>query len=278
MELGTELRLETESVEALSVQYQGAKPFPYIHLENLLDPEVARRLAQEFPLPDSATWIHYKHYNENKLGLPDRKQLPEGLGKLIDQLNSEEFTAWLSRLTGIPDLIADPDLEGGGLHQSGPGGFLNVHADFTVHHHHPNWRRRVNLILYLNEGWNDAWGGAIELWDRAMTRCVAKVPPLLNHAVIFSTDEDSYHGFPDPLTCPVGVTRKSVALYYYTEDVAVSPRSTNYRARPDDAKSKAALIWADKQAVSAYSKIKSRLGLSDDFASSLLALLSRSKK
>jgi len=147
-----------------------------------------------------------------------------------------------------------------------------------VHHHHPTWRRRVNLILYLNEGWQEDWGGAIELWDRGMTRCVVKVSPLLNHAVIFSTNEDSYHGFPDPLTCPEGVTRKSVALYYYTEELAANARSTNYRARPEDALRKAALIWADKQAVAAYSKIKSKLGLSDNFASSLLALISRSNQ
>jgi len=111
-----------------------------------------------------------------------------------------------------------------------------------------------------------------------MTRCVVKVPPLLNHALIFSADENSYHGFPDPLRCPETVTRKSVALYYYTKDREVNSRSTNYRARPDDTKRKAVLIWADKQAVSAYSKMKSKLGPSDTLASRLPGLFSRSKK
>ena len=111
-----------------------------------------------------------------------------------------------------------------------------------------------------------------------MTRCVVKVPPLLNHALIFSADENSYHGFPDPLRCPETVTRKSVALYYYTKDREVNSRSTNYRARPDDTKRKAVLIWADRQAVSAYSKMKSKLGLSDTLASRLPGLFSRSKK
>jgi hypothetical protein len=68
---------------------------------------------------------------------------------VADELNSPEFVEWLSELTGIPGLIADTDLEGGGLHQSGRGGFLNIHADFTMHHYHKHWRRRVNLILYL---------------------------------------------------------------------------------------------------------------------------------
>jgi hypothetical protein len=278
MAIWTGLGLDYGAVKSLGTRYQSAEPFPHIHIESFLDLAVTRELAQEFPQSGSVAWTQYKHYNENKSGLTKREQLPDGLGRLIDELNGPEFTAWLSQLTGIPNLIADPSLEGGGLHQSGPQGFLNIHADFTVHHHHSNWRRRVNLILYLNEVWSEDWGGAIELWDRSMTRCVVKVPPLLNHAVIFSTDEDSYHGFPDALTCPEGVTRKSVALYYYTEESGANARSTNYRARPEDARSKAALIWADKQAVSAYSKLKSKLGLSDNFASSLLALISRSQK
>ena len=278
MESRMEVGFETGSIEALAARYQSAEPFPHIHLERFLDPSLARELAHEFPRAGTAAWTQYKHYNENKLGLTKRDQLPHGLGLLIDELNGPEFTAALSRLTGIPHLIADPTLEGGGLHQSGPKGFLNIHADFTVHHHHSHWRRRVNLILYLNEGWEESWGGAIELWDRGMTHCVTKIAPLLNHAVIFSTDEDSYHGFPDALTCPEGVTRKSVALYYYTEEAVVNARSTNYRARLEDARSKAALIWADKQAVSAYSKLKRKLGLSDNFASSLLALISRSEE
>jgi hypothetical protein len=278
MESRIEVGFETGSMDALAARYQSAEPFPHIHLERFLDPSLARELAREFPRAGTAAWTQYKHYNENKLGLTKRDQLPNGLGRLIDELNGPEFTAALSRLTGIPNLIADPTLEGGGLHQSGPRGFLNIHADFTVHHHHSHWRRRVNLILYLNEGWAESWGGAIELWDRGMTHCVTKIAPLLNHAVIFSTDEDSYHGFPDALTCPEGVTRKSVALYYYTEEAVVNARFTNYRARPEDARSKAALIWADKQAVSAYSKLKRKLGLSDNFASSLLALISRSEE
>ena len=33
---------------------------------------------------------------------------------------------------------------------------------------------------------------------------------------IFSTTSNSYHGHPDPLTCPEGRSRRSFALYYYT--------------------------------------------------------------
>jgi hypothetical protein len=200
------------------------------------------------------------------------------LGETVDELNSASFVRWLSRLTGIPGLMADPSLEGGGLHQSGRGGFLNVHTDFSHHHYQKHWRRRVNLVLYLNPGWQEWWGGAVELWDSKVQRCVAKFPPLLNHALIFNTDEKSFHGFPGPLTCPEGVTRKSLALYYYTVDPhPARVRSTDYRARPTDGIADAALIWLDKQAVSLYSTAKTWFGFSDDFASRVLRRISRRK-
>jgi hypothetical protein len=143
-----------------------------------------------------------------------------------------------------------------------------------MHHHQKNWRRRVNLIVYLNRTWDEAWGGAIELWDRQMRRCVVRIPPLYNNAVIFNTDEPSYHGFPDALRCPAGVTRRSLALYYYTvEGTSRVARSTDYRPRPGDGLAKRALIWADKQSVHLYSRVKSKLGLSDDFASAALRVL-----
>ena len=176
---------------------------------------------------------------------------PPALAAVTDELNSPEFVAWISELTGIPNLMSDPMLEGGGLHQSGPGGYLNVHTDFSMHHFHTNWRRRVNLILYLNPGWREEWGGALELWEQNMTRCAAKYSPLLNHALIFTTDERSLHGFPDPLTCPKGVSRKSLALYYYTleSDKKLTGHSTDYFARPQDGWRKSAMIWLDKKAV-----------------------------
>ncbi|HTQ87170.1 MAG TPA: 2OG-Fe(II) oxygenase [Candidatus Solibacter sp.] len=263
----------------LGKKYRSSQPFPHLHLANLLDPGVARELMEEFPEPDSHAWIQYKHQNENKMGLPKREMFPPRIGQVVDELNSPEFLAWLSELTGIEGLVSDDTLEGGGLHQSSRGGFLNVHADFTMHHHHKNWRRRINLILYLNEGWQPEWGGAIELWDRKMSRCEARVLPLLNHALIFNTDEHSFHGFPDRLACPEGVSRKSLALYYYTPEVNVKAagKSTNYRARPSDGPLQAALIWADKQAVNLYSRVKETFGLSDDFASRVLGFLSRKK-
>ncbi len=269
----------TAQLPDLAAQYQSASPVPHIYMSSLLHREAALAAADDFPDASTSAWTHYQHQNENKHGMTRRQLFPARIGEVCDALNSQEFAEWLSVLTGIPGLMADPSLEGGGLHQSGRGGFLNVHTDFSHHHYNTNWRRRINLILYLNTGWQEEWGGALELWDTAMRNCVVKYPPSFNHAIIFNTDDKSYHGFPEPLQCPEGGTRKSLALYYYTLDdgTSTTPRSTNYRARPEDGMLKSAMIWLDKQAVHWYSRAKARFGFSDEFASKVLDKFSRKK-
>jgi hypothetical protein len=261
----------------LARQYHTAVPFPHIHFDCFLNPERAAAIAREFPDYDSSAWIRYKHANENKNGLSRRGLFPPTIGELVDELNSKPFVSWLCRLTGIPYLIADPALEGGGLHQSSRGGFLNVHTDFSVHHYHPDWERRVNLILYLNPEWQTSWGGALEFWERDMRRCVASYAPFLNHAVIFNTDRDSLHGFPDPLQCPQSTSRKSLALYYYTISGRgrSTGRSTQYRPRPADGLFKSAMMKLDSWAVALYSRAKRRLGFSDRIASKVLSIFSK---
>jgi hypothetical protein len=261
----------------LAVRYKTAAPYPHIHLGNLLDEDVIAAAAEEFPKPHETEWTQYHHFNEKKLGNTKREQFPRHIGQLVDELNSTRFVEFLSRLTGIPELLPDPMLEGGGMHQITSGGFLNIHADFSHHHYHPNWRRRCNLLIYLNRGWHPDWGGALELWDKTMTNCVRKILPEYNHAVIFNTDTHSFHGHPDPLGCPSDVYRRSLALYYYTvdDDSTFVSRSTDYRSRPSDSKLKATLIWLDKQALHLYSRAKVRLGFSDRLFSRAIQFFAR---
>ena len=46
---------------------------------------------------------------------------------------------------------------------------------------------------------------------------VTQIEPIFNKAVLFDTSQNSWHGFPDPITCPVGKMRKSIAVYYLTD-------------------------------------------------------------
>jgi 2OG-Fe(II) oxygenase superfamily len=269
-------RLESQ-VEVLRARYQSASPFPHIVLDNFLDPEVAALAMDEFPPLDGATWTNYVHANERKFSHTDPSEWGPTLRSILADLNSQRFVDFMGQLAGFDCLIADQSLEGGGLHQSAAGGFLNIHADFTVHPHHPKWQRRTNLLLYLNEDWKPEYGGDLELWSTDMKSCDSRIAPVANRVVIFTTDVDSYHGHPEPMTCPPDVRRRSLALYYFSIEDDPIVRSTDYRARPGDG-ARSVLIYADKQALRTYDWLKRRVGLSDQTASRLLGFMERLRR
>ncbi len=261
----------------LSAMYEAAHPYPHIALDNFLNPDVLEDCIKEFDqLNSSDGWINYVHFNEKKRGLNKLELLPESIKKTIHELNTPEFLTWLSELTGIKNLQKDDLLEGGGIHQSTRGGYLNIHADFTVHPHHRNWQRRINLLVYLNKDWQDAWGGKLELWDRGMKGCEQQILPIFNRCVIFNTDPDSYHGHPDPMTCPEGHYRRSIALYYYTIEDNPLKRSTHYVARPEE-KDKQMMVKLDNFMIAVYTRLKGMLGSNDQIISKVLRMFSRKK-
>jgi hypothetical protein len=255
------VRLE-RSLAGRRDEYASAQPFPHVVLDDFLEPDRLAQAAAEFGDVDSPDWIGYVHFNEKKFCNPNIDTWGPTLRSVAQALNSPEFVQMISELTGIDGLIADEGMEGGGLHQSLRGGYLNVHADYTVHPLHPTWRRRVNLLLYFNDEWPAAYGGALELWSTDMSRRVVTIEPVGNRAVIFDTESDSFHGHPDPMQCPPGESRKSLALYYFTVESDPMVRSTEYRARPGEGL-RGILIYIDKQALRLYDRAKRRLGISD---------------
>jgi Rps23 Pro-64 3,4-dihydroxylase Tpa1-like proline 4-hydroxylase len=158
----------------------------------------------------------------------------------LQELNSAEFLKFLESLTGIEGLIGDPYYEGGGIHETKKGGFLKVHTDFN-YHKKLKLDRRINLLLYLNSDWKEEYGGHLELWDTDMSSCRRKLLPVINRMVIFSTTDFSYHGHPEPLSCPDNRSRRSLAFYYYTNGRPGSEvqfdksTKTNYQERPGEA-------------------------------------------
>ncbi len=110
-----------------------------------------------------------------------------------------------------------------------------------------------------------------------MKRCVEKVSPLANRVLIFTTDAHSFHGHPEPMQCPEGTTRRSLALYYFTVEKDPVVRSTEYRARPGDG-ARSILIYADTRMLRAYDWAKRHLGVSDQTGSKILAFRDRFRR
>jgi len=218
--------------------YANAKPYPHIVLDDFFDPEIVDGILEEFPKPDAIRWQRFDNANEVKLASAADASFGPLTRLFLYHLNSITFLEFLSQVTGIDNLISDPQFEGGGLHQIVRGGKLGVHADFNKHSVY-RLDRRLNLLLYLNKNWREEYGGHLQLWDRHMTQCEARVAPLFNRVMIFSTTDFTYHGHPDPLQCPEGITRKSLALYYFTNgrpaEEVTGEHSTIFRARgPED--------------------------------------------
>jgi hypothetical protein len=215
--------------------YLCALPYPHICLDNFLDARVVAEVAAEFPELGRADDIRFNDPNQSKLASRGEHRFGPVTRELVHYLNSQPFLEYLGALTGIKGLLPDPYFAGGGLHEIRRGGFLKIHADFN---RHPDLQldRRINLLLYLNENWEESYGGHLELWDGEMKTCVKRFLPVFNRMVIFNTTDLSYHGHPDPLACPEDRSRRSLALYYYTigEGRADNRINTKFMPRAGD--------------------------------------------
>lgn len=214
--------------------YANAEPFPHMVFNDLFDASLLRKVSIEFPDPIAMNGRFRGVEQGGKSYLQNFDDLGPNSQKLVAALNSGPFLRSLSKLTSISNLISDPYLAGGGLHQTSRGGRLKIHADFNFHTE-LKLARRVNVLIYLNENWDVNWGGNLELWDQAMRRPVVSVPPFFGTVVIFTCTNTSFHGLPDDLKCPEGMFRKSVAMYYYTvpeENTVI--HSTLWQERPHE--------------------------------------------
>jgi hypothetical protein len=214
--------------------YLNGKPYPHIVFDNFFNPTLLDMVLSEFPKPGEICWQNFNSEQEIKLASSAEETFGPATRLFMYHLNSITFLNFLSNITGILNLIPDPSFEGGGLHQIMRGGKLGVHADFNKHRKY-HLDRRLNLLLYLNKDWQEEYGGNLELWDRGMTACQARVLPVFNRVMIFGTTDYTFHGHPDSLACPEGMTRKSLALYYFTngrpaEEVS-GEHSTMFRER-----------------------------------------------
>ena len=223
--------------ERASVHRENA-PFPHSVIDGLFPTELLERVLAEFPSPRTEGWERYDDPLQKKLGSRDEERLGPTTRMLLHQLNSAPFIQFLEELTGITGLVPDPWFEGGGLHQIERGGMLKVHVDFNKHTL-SKLDRRLNVLVYLNQDWDEAWGGHLELWDTEMTKAEHRIAPLFNRMVVFNTTDFANHGHPDPLQCPPDRQRRSLALYYYSNgrpasEVAAS-HTTIFKRRPGEA-------------------------------------------
>lgn len=214
--------------------YAKAHPFPHVVIDDFVTPAALDMCLEDFPRVADPESRSFEREQERLKTSYNPDYLTPRVRAFFYSLNSRPFLTFLENMTGVKGLIPDPYFLGGGFHQTNNGGHLSVHADFNFHK--PlRLERRLNLLIYLNKNWPEGAGGALELWDREMKACAKAVAPHFNRAVVFSTDDTSYHGHPSPLAHPEGTPRRSIALYYYTATWDGTARSytTQFKKRPE---------------------------------------------
>ncbi len=219
--------------------FTNAQPCKHIALPDFLLPDVADTLYENFPKLDMLN-VKRKSINENKSEEYHLDRYHKQFNELRDFLNSEEMYKWMSDVTGIEGLSSTYDSLGSGVHQGGPGSFVDVHVDINMNPA-AKLHRRINLLIYLNKHWKDEYGGALEFWDKDVKNCVSSVMPYFNQAAIMVTDETSYHGYAK-INIPENESRKSFYCYYYTpagKDFVY--RDSRFKSRPDESMTKTAV-------------------------------------
>lgn len=198
-------------------EYVSAKPFPHIVLDNFFNEDILKDVLNEFPKNLDKVGVNSESDPQKfKFYLNDSSKFGEKTKTFFNFTNSFEFLNFINKITGIKELlISDPYFQGGGLHELKNNGYLNVHSDFNKHQI-MGLDRRINALVYLNHDWKPEYGGSLELWDKNMTKCIKKITPIFNRMVIFDTTDFSFHGNPESINHPNNISRKSIALYYYS--------------------------------------------------------------
>jgi len=260
----------------LKNEYLNNTFFPHIVLDNFLEKNFAKKVEKEI-IHLSKKAKPYFSYNTRKFALSKIEEFGELTQKLANYLNSQDFINELENLTGIKNLISDPCLEGGGLHYTKKNGYLNIHADFQSHMINKTWARKINLLIYFNNGWTENNNGNLDVWNSDLTKKASYLPKF-NRALIFRSTNKSWHGHPYPLSPPKNEMRKSILINYYVNIKRLVPlEETNFQALPEDGFFKKRFIKLDQFFLRIFSYLKRLKIVNDDSYTKLINFFLKEK-
>jgi len=225
------------NIAVLKEKFINAEPFEHVVIDNFLETSYAEKLYNSFP-NNYDNWHKYLNPIEIKYTYDNINELNNELKDYFYYLSTDETIDIFRKLTNIDNLTYDEYLHGAGLHCHPKNGRLNIHLDYEKHPHSGK-ERRINVIYFLNKEWLPEWNGQNELWDKDITKCITKTDIKFNRAIIFKTNDISWHGLPEKINCPQDIFRKSLAYYYVSPLNSKKPeelyrKKARYVKRPND--------------------------------------------
>lgn len=210
-------------LNGLKARLQAASPFPHVVVDHWFDPRLLELVREEFDILPRRDWS--SQFNAHARVERSRAYADMGPASRLyfSTLASSAFLRVLAHVSGVNDLMPDPHLFGGGLHETLPGGLFGVHTDFDRHPRTALHNEMV-FITYLNKDWQPEWNGALELWDADRRSCVQKIEPEFGRSLLMLHGPTHFHGHSLPLAPPAGLTRRSVASYFYSNRFAREDR------------------------------------------------------
>lgn len=172
---------DDEHVSKKHAEYDASGPYHHSVIEGLIDEDLLRRARTEIVDELHFTEKETDIYKVNQTGdLANLDGLPEEEAKRLqallqvrNALYSDEFRAWVRRVTGCGPLSATKkDMS---INDYRHGCHLLNHDDVIS-------TRRVSYILYLpdpDEPWQPEWGGALELYPVKEAHVPDDVPSLI---------------------------------------------------------------------------------------------------
>jgi hypothetical protein len=210
---------DTAHIATLRESFRSARPFEHLVVDDWFSPKLLQLAESEFEAFPSDSWRGINSKYETTFRSKPGSALGPAATAYFNLVNSARFVSLLSQITGIEDIVTDPYLYGGGLHESRNGGSFGIHRDFD-RHVRTGLQNEMVLLTYLNPTFSADWNGDLELWDAQKRECVAAVSPLFGRSILLRHSLVSFHGHPRPLAMPDGVVRRSMATYYYTNPQA----------------------------------------------------------
>jgi len=222
------LKIERNSIKQSYAK--SANEIGYFYIDNLLPDDIAKKIYDSFPAPDSMKVR--KSLREYKYIAAQMDQYDPILEEAVFAFQDPRIVSLIQETCGLDSLVPDEYLYAGGISLMGEGNFLNPHLDNSHEKDRAKWRV-FNLLYYVSPDWRRSFGGNLEVWPKGTKNNQITIDSSFNRLVVMATHGSSWHS-----VSPIVVDKKRacVSNYYFSEHPLRASDEfhvTSFRGRPN---------------------------------------------